>query len=111
MAAKDILFDAKGREQILAGVNILADTVKARELQPDGTYKRLQPANEEDKSQAQLHFRERSRRQARKMAEAQNSAVIKLAPILTSHRLTPQQSARRARSSGKGQNPSRKERP
>jgi chaperonin GroEL len=29
MAAKDILFDAKGREQILAGVNILADTVKA----------------------------------------------------------------------------------
>jgi hypothetical protein len=45
------------------------------------------------------------------MAEAQNSAVIKLAPILTSHRLTPQQSARRARSSGKGQNPSRKERP
>jgi hypothetical protein len=42
---------------------------------------------------------------------AQNSAVIKLAPILTSHRLTPQQSARRARSSGKGQNPSRKERP
>jgi len=29
MAAKDILFDTKGREQILAGVNILADTVKA----------------------------------------------------------------------------------
>jgi len=29
MAAKEILFDTKGREQILAGVNILADTVKA----------------------------------------------------------------------------------
>src|SRR5512147_2689705 len=29
MAAKEILFDEKGRAQILAGVNILADTVKA----------------------------------------------------------------------------------
>src|SRR5436853_3677076 len=29
MAAKDILFDEKGRAQILAGVNILADAVKA----------------------------------------------------------------------------------
>ena len=29
MAAKEILFDEKGRTQILAGVNILADAVKA----------------------------------------------------------------------------------
>src|SRR6059058_3702251 len=29
MGAKDILFDEKGRAQILAGVNILADAVKA----------------------------------------------------------------------------------
>src|SRR5438128_3703922 len=29
MAAKEILFDEKGRAQILAGVNILADAVKA----------------------------------------------------------------------------------
>jgi chaperonin GroEL len=35
MAAKEILFDAKGREQILAGVNILADTVKVT-LGPKG---------------------------------------------------------------------------
>ena len=29
MAAKEIMFSEKGREQILAGVNILADAVKA----------------------------------------------------------------------------------
>src|SRR4029450_5339936 len=29
MAAKDILFDEKGREKILEGVNVLADAVKA----------------------------------------------------------------------------------
>ncbi|HJX52627.1 MAG TPA: TCP-1/cpn60 chaperonin family protein, partial [Polyangia bacterium] len=29
MAAKEILFDEKGRTQILIGVNILADAVKA----------------------------------------------------------------------------------
>ncbi|HSH38901.1 MAG TPA: polyphosphate kinase 1 [Chthoniobacterales bacterium] len=88
----------------------LADTVKARELQADGKYKRLQPANEAEKAQAQLHFRERSRRQARKLAEAQNTAVIKLAPIVTNQTVTPLQTTRRGRSGAKGENPPRKDR-
>src|SRR4051795_920425 len=39
----------------------LRDCVKARELQPDGTYRRLHPAEGEIASQAQLLFRERWR--------------------------------------------------
>lgn len=40
----------------------LRDHVKARELQPDGTYLRLQPKPGEEHSQAQLYFREQSRK-------------------------------------------------
>src|SRR5213082_2302895 len=41
--------------------SLLNDQVKARELEPDGSYVRLQPAEGAARSQAQLHFRERSR--------------------------------------------------
>jgi len=59
------------------------DRVKARELQADETYVRLRGEEGQPASQAQLHFRERSRRQARKLAEAQKAPTIKLAPIST----------------------------
>ena len=59
------------------------DRVKARELQADGSYVRLHSAEGEPRSQAQLHFRERSRGQARKLAEAQRVPGIQLAPIVT----------------------------
>jgi polyphosphate kinase len=88
----------------------LKDRVKARELQPDGTYLRLQPAEGEERSQAQLHFREHSRRQARKMAEAQNSAVMKLAPVVTNQTVTPIK-GRRGKSGAKSPPTSRKDRP
>ena len=38
MAAKEIMFDEKGREKILEGVNVLADAVKAT-LGPRGDRK------------------------------------------------------------------------
>ncbi len=59
----------------------LNDRVKARELQADGTYLRLQSEEGKPRSQAQLHFRERSRGQARKLAEAQRTPAVQLAPI------------------------------
>ena len=40
----------------------LNDRVKARELQPDGSYRRLKPKPGEEHSQAQLFFREQSRK-------------------------------------------------
>ncbi len=61
----------------------LNDHVKARELQRDGTYVRLKPREGKPISQAQLHFRERSRRQARTLAESQATAAGKLTPITT----------------------------
>ncbi len=59
----------------------LNDHIKVRELQPDGTYVRLKPKKGEERSQAQLHFRERSRGQLRKLAEAQPKPTAKLTPI------------------------------
>ncbi|MBA3272712.1 MAG: polyphosphate kinase 1 [Chthoniobacterales bacterium] len=57
------------------------DTVKARELQADGTYLRLKGDEGEPRFQAQWHFRERSRGQARKLAESEKAPMIKLAPL------------------------------
>jgi len=52
----------------------LNDRVKARELQPDGSYRRLKPEGPEARAQAQWHFRERSRGSARKSLVAKNAA-------------------------------------
>jgi polyphosphate kinase len=59
----------------------LNDHVKARELQADGSYVRLRGTEGEPRTQAQLHFRERSRKQARKLAESMKAPAVKLAPM------------------------------
>ncbi|MDQ2659742.1 MAG: polyphosphate kinase 1, partial [Verrucomicrobiota bacterium] len=64
----------------------LNDYVKARELQADGAYVRLKTEEGQPRSQAQLHFRERSRGQARKLAESQKPSTIRLAPITTAQK-------------------------
>jgi polyphosphate kinase len=70
-------------EEIISEVlpTFLHDRVKARELQPDGTYVRLQPQEGKPKSQAQLTFRNRARREARQVAESQVAPAVKLVPI------------------------------
>jgi polyphosphate kinase len=60
---------------------LLNDRVKARELQPDGSYVRLHPRDGETASQAQLYFRESSRNQAKPSAESKKSRSIRLVPI------------------------------
>jgi polyphosphate kinase len=59
----------------------LNDRVKARELQPDGTYVRLHPREGEPASQAQLFFRQNSRNQAKRLGESKKPRSIKLVPI------------------------------
>ncbi|HEY2124916.1 MAG TPA: polyphosphate kinase 1 [Chthoniobacterales bacterium] len=59
----------------------LKDRVKARELQPDGTYVRLHPRPGEEASQAQLFFRQRSRKQARRLAQSKKARFARLTPI------------------------------
>src|SRR5215470_8360989 len=62
--------------------SILHDRVKARELQPDGTYRRLKPEGTEPRAQAQWHFREVSRERARKMTGSRKKLrADKLTPI------------------------------
>src|SRR5438132_1382166 len=71
------------REEMVNDIlpSLLNDQVKARELQPDGSYVRLQPAEGAARSQAQLHFRERSRQARKAAAELQAKSGIKLIPI------------------------------
>ncbi|HEY5036288.1 MAG TPA: polyphosphate kinase 1 [Chthoniobacterales bacterium] len=59
----------------------LNDHGKARELQADGSYVRLQAADGKAPAQAQLQFREWSRRQAKKLAEKQRAGKMRLSPI------------------------------
>jgi polyphosphate kinase len=59
----------------------LRDCVKARELQPDGTYVRLHPAEGAAASQAQLFFRERSRNQPKSIVESKKARFVRLTPI------------------------------
>ena len=71
------------REEIINEVlpRFLTDYGKARELQPDGSYVRLQAEEGAPRSQAQLQFREHSRRQAKKLAEKQRVSKMRLSPI------------------------------
>src|SRR5258708_36266782 len=72
------------RNQIINDVipTILNDRVKARELQPDGTYRRLQPEGPEPSRQAQWQFREVSRERTKKLAGSKKKArADKLIPI------------------------------
>jgi polyphosphate kinase len=60
----------------------LTDRVKARELQPDGIYRRLKPEGSEQRSQAQWHFREVSRERAKKQGRKKSPTLAdKLIPI------------------------------
>ncbi len=73
------------RDEIIQEVlpRFLRDHGKARELQADGTYVRLHAAEGEEPAQAQLQFREHSRRQAKKLAEKQRRGKMRLSPIKT----------------------------
>src|SRR5437588_2919553 len=59
----------------------LNDRVKSRELQPDGSYRRLKPEGPEPRSQAQWHFREVTRERAKKQGRAKPARADKLIPI------------------------------
>src|SRR6266567_454011 len=59
----------------------LDDRVKARELQPDGSYRRLKPEGPEPRSQAQWHFREVTRERAKKLGRKKSPPADKLIPI------------------------------
>jgi len=72
------------RDQIINEVlpSFLHDRVKARELQPDGTYRRLTPEGPEPRGQAQWHFREVSRERVKKMKGSKKKLrADKLTPI------------------------------
>jgi polyphosphate kinase len=71
------------REEMVSDIlpSLLNDQVKARELEPDGSYVRLHPAEGAARSQAQLHFRERSRQARKAAAELQAQSGVKLIPI------------------------------
>ncbi len=73
------------RDQIINEVlpSLLHDRVKARELQPDGTYRRLKPEGSEPRAQAQWHFREVSRERTKKMTGSKKKLrADKLIPIM-----------------------------
>ena len=71
------------RDRIIMGIlpNFLNDRVKSRELQPDGTYRRLKPEGNEPRAQAQWHFRERSRQEIQKQSKAKKKSGMRLVPI------------------------------
>jgi polyphosphate kinase len=72
------------RDQIINEVlpSFLNDRVKARELQPNGTYRRLKPEGSEPRVQAQWHFREVSRERTKKMTGSKKKLrADKLIPI------------------------------
>src|SRR6266498_1358634 len=71
------------RDEIIDGIlpKFVHDRVKARELQPGGSYRRLKPEGKEPREQAQLQFRERSRRLAEKTRKPKRAVAEKLTPI------------------------------
>src|SRR5437868_12104523 len=60
----------------------LNDRVKARELEPDGMYRRLKPEGPEPREQAQWHFREQSRERAKKQTTSKKKRADRLVPIV-----------------------------
>ena len=58
----------------------LADRVKARQLQADGSYIRLKPEPGKKASQAQLHFRDRARQEAAELAKTEAVGPWRLIP-------------------------------
>src|SRR5213083_143970 len=77
------------RDQIINDVipTFLHDRVKARELQPDGIYRRLKPEGAEPHRQAQWQFREVSRERTKKLTGSKKKPrADKLIPISVVHR-------------------------
>jgi polyphosphate kinase len=77
------------RNQIINDVipTVLNDRVKARELQPDGTYRRLKPEGPEPSRQAQWQFREVSRERMKKLTGSKKQKPAdKLIPISVVHK-------------------------
>src|SRR5256885_6849856 len=76
------------RDQIINDVipAFLNDRVKARELQADGTYRRLKPEGEEPRRQAQWQFREVSRERVKKLSGSTKKVrADRLVPIAVVH--------------------------
>jgi len=76
------------RDQIINDVipTFLNDRVKARELQPDDTYRRLKPEGPEPSRQAQWQFREVSRERTKKLSGSKKKPrADKLVPISVVH--------------------------
>jgi polyphosphate kinase len=72
------------RDQMINEVipTFLHDRVKARELQPDGSYRRLKPEGPEPRRQAQWQFREVSRERTKKLSGSKKKLrADKLIPI------------------------------
>jgi polyphosphate kinase len=72
------------RDQVINDVipAFLNDRVKARELQADGTYRRLKPEGAEPRRQAQWQFREVSRERTKKLGgSAKKARADRLVPI------------------------------
>src|SRR5437867_12681521 len=87
-------------EQIIKDVipTFLHASVKARELQPDDTYRRLKPEGPEPRRQAQWQFREVSRERTKKLTGSKKKPrADKLVPISVVH----QDSATAAKTSEK----------
>jgi polyphosphate kinase len=80
--------DTALRDELINGVLpcYLNDCVKARELKSDGTYVRVRPEKGKPRAQAQLQFREKSRDQAKKLADSQTAPAVKLVPMTTTAR-------------------------
>src|SRR5437899_2292946 len=77
------------RNQIINDVipTVLNDRVKARELQPNGTYRRLKPEGPEPRRQAQWQFREVSRERMKKLTGSKKQKrADKLIPISVVHK-------------------------
>src|SRR5881296_2503895 len=77
------------RDQIINEVlpSFLHDRVKARELQPDCTYRRLEPEGPEPSRQAQWQFREVSRERMKKLTGSKKQKrADKLIPISVVHK-------------------------
>jgi polyphosphate kinase len=73
------------RDRVIKEVlpNFLTDRVKARELQPDGSYRRLKPEGTEPRVQAQWQFREKSRLRQQAPKSKKSLRGPRLTPIST----------------------------
>src|SRR2546421_304752 len=84
------IIDPALRDRVINEVlpNFLTDRVKARELQPDGSYRRLKPEGKEPRAQAQWQFREKSR-QRQQAPKSKRQRGPRLIPISTANPKKP----------------------